>query len=175
MGCQQQYNQFTINDNRLLDSIDLFNNVPLCLNSHITGNGDVIEAEISHGGFALLLPCIPSSMERKRAIRLQEDWIYGGKKADDRLTENCYFARHLVVTAFGIQLEPSVLDQEEQTRCLLDRIDLDNAVKPEKTEACNTEIGVEDIDHITRSISKTSRLRVLYRISLPAYGRRKPD
>lgn len=34
----------------------------------------MIEAEISHGGFALLLPCIPSSMEtkEKRAIRLQE-------------------------------------------------------------------------------------------------------
>lgn len=80
-----------------------------------------------------------------------------------------------MVTAFGIQLELSVLDQEEQTRYLLDRIDLGKAVKPEKTEACNTEIGVEDIDHITRSISKTSRLRVLYRISLPAYGRRKPD
>jgi hypothetical protein len=80
-----------------------------------------------------------------------------------------------VVTAFGIQLAPSALNQEEQTRYLLDRIDLVNAVKLEKTEACNTEIDVEDIDHITRPISKTSRLRVLYRISLPAYARRKPD
>lgn len=84
-------------------------NVPRCLNSHISCSCGVIEAEISHRGFSLLLPCIPSFMEKKEkwVIRLQEAINLRNstsKEFKGFSMDGCYFARYLVVIDFGIQL-----------------------------------------------------------------------
>ena len=37
------------------------------------------------------------------------------RKAEDLFIEDCYFAKHLVIIAFGIQLASSALKQVEQS------------------------------------------------------------
>lgn len=66
------------------------------------------------------------------------------------------------MTLRGMQLRMSELGLCHNNRDhILDWINVDQPWIPEKTQACNTETGMEDIDHVPGSVSEPALIHIL--------------
>lgn len=94
-------------------------------------------------------------------------------------TVHFYLFKHLLVTSLGIQL-PQVsclVISEDDTPDLLHRIYFVEAWIAEKTETGYAKYRVEDIDHVTWSVGKTSTFRILAssQFSIQNGGKKTPE